>query len=309
MLRAPKRKTFLGSVAAVALMVAPVANANAWVWLAIQGAWEGAKLAKKAYEKNQLDRIEAKQTQTYGKQVVTLKALHDTLKQAKDMRDKIERFDAAAERSKKRAETLMKLLKEDKKKVAATYFERAVGMPINPGYYVPNTKWSKKMKRNMDCDLLGPKISWRERMVLSDSTSDVLRNMRTMPSLPENTADQLDASEAYNQAVLQALDAKSVVRAKRYQSELDRLAQEIAAYEKRRSSDEKISATELYALEQMLETKRMALNRLENLLDESLRKGLTPSKSDRDAFRKKHQRETYSQMIAFMNEEKKRMRG
>ena len=114
----------------------------------------GYKMYKKKRDAAQLDRIEKKQAKG-------LQDVRNTLHKAAVIKREIESISRDIRRSQEQARQFQEgLKKHGVGKMGLVFFEQQVGMPLDPGYYVPNTPLTREWKRKARIKLGGARAAW-----------------------------------------------------------------------------------------------------------------------------------------------------
>ena len=231
----------------------------------------GYKMYKKKKDSAQLDRIEAKQHRG-------LKGIGDTLQKAAAIKREIESISRDIQRSHDQAKRFQEGLKKHKGKMGLVFFEQQIGMPLDPGYYVPNTPLTREWKRKARIKLGGARAAWGDCPMFEQTSRQVMKAMAEGEELEEwqlNRAAHndllLEEARQENEAVQIKMD---VERAK----ELARQIEELKALR----AAKKLSVTELMAVEGNLTTKEMALRQVQRDIFSASARAAKPKRSDHD---------------------------
>ena len=99
-------------------------------------------------------RIEDKIDHIKTKQRTGLDKLQDLARKSMKTKEKVEEMYYFKEQSKRRAEDLVKgLERSSPKNLLGALVEIWIGIPINPADYVPNTSYTRTLKKNLEWDL------------------------------------------------------------------------------------------------------------------------------------------------------------
>lgn len=142
------------------------------------------KLFKKGDEKMQLNRIGAQQ----GKD---LKGIGETLHKANAIRWEMKAISRDIQRSQDQAKRFQEgLKKHGLAKMSLVFFEQQVGMPLDPGYYVPNTPLTREWKQKARIKLGGARAAWGDCPMFEKTSRAVMKRMAEGEALDHRQLDQ-----------------------------------------------------------------------------------------------------------------------
>ena len=229
------------------------------------------KLAKKYKEGSQLDRMEYRQAKG-------LRRIGDTLQKAAAIKREIESISQDIQRSQEQARRFREGLKKHKGKMGLVFFEQQIGMPLDPGYYVPSTPLTREWKRKARIKLGGARAAWGDCPLFEQTSRQVMKAMAEGGALDDRALGQA----AHNDLLLE--EARQENEAVQIKMDVERaqvLAKQIEELKALRVA-KKLSVTELMAVEGNLTTKEMALRRIQRDIFAASARAARAKRSDHD---------------------------
>lgn len=171
-------------------------------------------------------------------------------------------------------------------KLFASLSEKALGIPINPADYIPETNsTSRRIKENLNIDLsLEKGIVNDTHFLFRDSTRDLIYQLdKQKKYLSKNNRIQQEVTKAerYDNELLKAMHTKKLARAKLYNAEIAQLKEEIKNL-KQLKDPSKLNAKEILQLEILIDQKQERCNNLNEKIDKVIEENLTPTQSEQD---------------------------
>ena len=248
----------------------------------------------------QVDRIEKRQK-------TSLDQIRDIAKKGLETKSKLEEMYYFKERSQRRAAALSEGLSRGKKrKFLGVMLEDALGISINPADYVPYTRYTKKLKKNLELDLsLESGVVAEGDYLLRDTRSSLLSSVLKKP---EKFTEDYEQALAYEEEVAKALAAKERATLKYYKEEIARLTKEIGLLEKEQKK-KGLTVSDVMQIELAIEKKRQVIRELNEKITAGLKSGLelTPQQQAKLAYHKGQQDE--ASLHKYLMEDRRKMQA
>ena len=229
------------------------------------------KMVKKYKENSQLDRMEYKQ----GK---GLDGVRSTLQQAVVIRREIESIARDIQRSQDQAKRFREGLDKYGGKMGLVFFEQQIGMPLDPGYYVPNTPLTREWKRKARIKLGGARMAWGDCPMFEQTSRQVMKAMAEGGELDHRALEQAADNDLLLEEARQQNEAVQIKNDVERARELARQMEELKVLKK----EKKLSVTEAMAIDANLTTKEMALRQIQRDIFAASARGARAKRSDHD---------------------------
>jgi hypothetical protein len=225
----------------------------------------------------------------YERQTKSMKALKKIFNNTSATKTHIEELTTTKKRSFQTAKEIVNSLKikhfNKIPKILGGIEGEAIEIPINPAVYMPQNSVTNKMKNNLENDLsLKGGVTNTKHFLLKDSIRDLvykLNEQNTNPFRKKGLEQELKKSANYDNALIKAIHAKKLARAKLYSAMIKQLKQDIKNLKKIKDPS-KLNAKAILQLESVIDAKQKRCNELNEKIDKIIEDSLKLSDEEKE---------------------------
>lgn len=254
------------------------------------------------------DGLEEKVDRIEEKQATSLDRLSKLAKEALRTKEKVEELYYFQKRSQARAQALAQQLRRGKcSKFLGALLEEGLQIPINPGRYIPDTPYTRKLIENLELDLsLEKDVLGQGDYFLRDTRAALLSSGLHQKN-PDQFAREYQKAAAYERELQKALKAKEQVKIKIYKEEIARLAQALVLLEQAKTKPG-LTVGDVVQLELAIDAKRKAIRELNEQVTQGIQEGLALSTEQKEALARYQAHRDLAIMEQYMIEDRKRIK-
>lgn len=293
----------------IALTSSQMAQAGPWSWAKRVGRAIVGKVPVVGDAVNEA-RLEEKVDHIKTKQKTGLDKLQELAKKSTKTKEKVEEIYYFKEQSRRRAEELVKGLKRgSRKNLLGALVERWIGIPINPADYVPNTAYTRELKKNLEWDLSSERgLIQQHGYFLQATRTALLEQPDLFDKRPEQFNQAYERALRYEQELAKALSAKKQATIQLYRADIANLEKEITVLEQTKKK-KGLTVADVMQLEIAVDNKRHIIRGLNEKITDGIAEGMQLSDEQQAIlYQQKAQKDTEA-LTDFLNEERKRIRA
>lgn len=297
-------------VACIMLLYTHDLQAGVKQWIA-QGATVAAKqipFLKNFFEENEKRRLEHKISHIQEQQESGLDQLREMSKKAIKTKEKVEKLFYFKEQSQRTAESLLQdfSMKKTRRFLGVLIADR-IGVPINPADYIPDTVFTKNLKKNLDLDLtLPPNFIQAYRHFFRDTRASLLDDQLDQQH-PRQFNQAYEKALHYEEELSRALSAKEHATLQVYKEDIAHLQEEIVALEAIMKT-KGLTVSEVVQIQLAIDNKHQRIHALHEKINQGIRAGMQLTDEQKIILGQQKAQKDTEALVSFLDKERARIR-
>ena len=304
----PTTKYLIGSLILVGLISSHPAQAGFFSGIGLEKVsrlvtdkipFIGGSITKARLE-NKVDHIKEKQKSGLDK-------LKDIAQKAQNTKSKVEEMYYFKKQSQLRAEELVASLKRGNiRNFLGNMVEKWIGIPVNPADYVPDTPYTRNIKKNLESDLsLGNGFVQPYEYFLRDTRAALLEHGSNDKN-PRQFNQEYEKALAYEQELEKIISAKERATIKLYKEDIKNLEKEIAILEKSKKK-KGLTIGDVMQMEIAIDNKRHIIRELNEKITQGLREGIKLTDEQKEALGNQKAKKDTEALVDFLDKDRIRI--